>query len=292
MKVLVTGGAGRVGRFVVQELVSRGHQVTAAGRTPDRTVDNAEYRVLDCLDYDALARTVAEHDSVIHLAGIPSLIKDKSRQTFEDNCQGTYNVYEACAAAGIKKISVASSINALGQWYGKELLPVRYFPIDEDHPSLLSDAYSFSKKILEEIGEYFWHKDGISSVSLRITWVVSPDPRRLDGMARMMNQGPDLEFFVRNYWTWIDARDSARAFVQGIEADYEGAHPLFINSDVNLLNLPSREIAKPHYGYVTDWREPIEQDEALVSCRRAKEILGWEPIYRLIPEHGWNIPGR
>jgi nucleoside-diphosphate-sugar epimerase len=289
MKVHVTGGAGGVGRWVVRELLARGHQVTAAGRTPGReTVEGSVYEVLDCLNYPRLRQLVSQHEAVIHLAGIPSLRPDMARETFEANCMGTFNVFEACVEAGIPRIAVASSINALGQWYGVKPLPVRYFPIDEDHPQLLSDPYSFSKKVLEDIGEYYWHRHGIHSVSLRITWVINPW-RGQEYVNTMRAYGPNVEFLVRNYWTWVDSRDSARAFVAGIEADYQGAHKLFINSDQNIVGLDSRALANHFFPEAKEWREDIQGDAALVSCRRAKEILGWEPIYRLRPEDGWNL---
>ena len=277
MKVLVTGGAGNVGRFVVRDLIARGHEVTAAGRTPDRQIEGASYATLDCTDLEAVRREVREHESVIHLAAIPYPRRGVSCKIFEINCLGTYHVYEACAEAGIRKIAVASSINALGMFFGVKPLPVRYFPIDEEHPQLCSDPYSFSKQVTEEIGEFFWHRNGISSVSIRIPYVV--DPRGQERLELMRDKDPTKAGLVRNYWTWVDARDSARAFAMGIEAPYEGAHVLFVNDRVNCMGRPSRELAAMCYPEVTDWREPIEGTESLVSCRRAKEVIGWEPAF-------------
>ena len=68
----------------------------------------------------------------------------------------------------------ASSINALGLYYGVRTTDPLYFPVDEQHPHLSSDAYSFSKWIVEAIGEYFWRREGISSVALRLPGVVPP----------------------------------------------------------------------------------------------------------------------
>jgi len=274
----VTGGAGSVGRPVVEELVQRGHEVTAAGRTPGRVLEGAEYITLDCTDYEGVLRAVGDHDTVVHLAAIPSPRRGMSHEIFESNVLATHYVFDACVQAGIKKIAVASSINALGQQYGIRPLPVRYFPIDEDHPQLCTDAYSFSKKIAEEMADYFWLREGISSVSLRLTHVVAPGSR----LWRYLHErGADVEadHQVLNYWTWVDARDSARAFAMGIEEPYEGAHALFINDDVNCVGVPSRELADRFYPEVTDWREPVEGTDTLVSVRRAKEVMGWEPIY-------------
>lgn len=280
MNVLVTGGAGVVGKFVVDELLRRGHCVTVAGRRAGVEIEGARYAVLDCTNYDDVVRVVGEHESVVHLAGIPQPHKGTSAQIFDNNCRGTYNVYEACAEVGIKKLSVSSSYNALGSFYGVKELPIRYFPIDEDHPQLCSDPYSFSKQVVEDIGEYFWHKNGISSISVRIPWVVPCD----EGQERLKwrRRDPGEFFLIRNLWIWIDARDSANIFCDGIEKPYEGFHVLFANDKVNNIGVPSRELAARFYPQVTEWREDISGYDALVSCRRAKEVLGWQPIFNTV----------
>ena len=49
------------------------------------------------------------------------------------------------------------------------------FPIDEDHPTYTTDPYSFSKQVIEDIGAYFWRREGISSVFLRFPAVYDMD---------------------------------------------------------------------------------------------------------------------
>jgi hypothetical protein len=65
----------------------------------------------------------------------------------------------------------ASSINAIGcAWSVDEIYP-QYFPLDENHPRFTTDSYSLSKQMVEDIAEYFFHRDGISGTSLRFPWV-------------------------------------------------------------------------------------------------------------------------
>lgn len=277
MKVLVTGATGRVGRWVVRLLLEKGYEVTGCGRKPEAELSGAHYVALDVTDADAVAALVAQHERVIHLAAIASPGWAPETKLFEINVAGTYNVYAACAAAGINRVAVASSINALGQFYGCKPLPVRYFPIDEDHPQLLSDEYSLSKHMTEELASYFWHKAGVSSVCLRIPGVLEPIEEHAARVRRSRERGP--EAWARNYWCAIDARDSARAFVAGIEAEYEGPHRLFVNDDRNIVGLPSRELAAKVYPEVSEWRAPVSDDESLVSCERARRVLGWTPAF-------------
>jgi len=277
MNVLVTGGAGSVGRFVVDELRTRGHEVTVAGRREGLQITGARYVSLDCTDYAAVLEQMDKHDSVVHLAAIPQPDKAASQKIFDINCRGTYNVYQACADAGIKKLVISSSVNALGFFYGNKPLPIQYFPVDEEHPTLCSDPYSFSKKINEETGQYYWEKDGISSIAIRIPWV-RPCPPGQDRL-KVQRDEVDTFFRIRNLWIWIDARDSARAFADALEKPYEGFHVLHVNDNVNTAGIPSRELAARFYPEVTQWKQPVEGMEALISCRKAKELLGWEPIF-------------
>jgi len=276
---MVTGAAGGVGRWVVRELACRGHEVVGCGRRPDVEIEGAAYMVLDCCDFSALRQAVSRFEAVVHLAAIPYPNTTISTQLFAINCQGTFNVYEACVAAGIHRLAVASSINALGQKFGVKPLPVQYFPIDEAHPQLCTDPYSFSKQITEEIGEYYWQRHNFSSVSIRLPWVADPVRHRKIILGRH-SEDPRSPRLSSDYWTWLDARDSALAFALGIEASYEGFHALFTVDSSNFMRRPSRELAGLVYPEVTDWREPISGDEALISSRRARELLGWEPKYR------------
>ncbi len=268
-----------MGRWVVLELARRGHEVVACGRRPDVAVEGAEYEVLDCNDFESLVKAIERFEAVVHLAAIPSPGKIPDQDLFRINCQGAFNVYQACVAAGVRKLVTASSINALGQRFGVKPVPVRYFPIDEDHPPLCSDSYSFSKKVTEEIGEFFWHAHGLSSVAIRIPWVADPIRHR-QWIATRHAEDPRLPGLARDFWTWLDARDSALVFAQAIEASVEGFHAVFAVDPANSMRRPSRELAALVYPEVADWREPVEGDEALISSRRARDLLGWEAVYR------------
>jgi len=274
MKVLVTGGLGRLGQFVVRELLSRGHDVVTADIV-EGNIDGAKSMMCDCTDFHSIRKAVEQMDAVIHLAAIPTPKQGASSSIFNINCLGTYYVYEACAQAGIRKISTASSINALGGIFGIKELPVKYFPIDEDHPQLCSDPYSFSKQVTEDIASFFWHKNNISSVSIRFSGIHMPDANN----SARKHKNPDSPYVIKGYWTWVDARDAARILALGIEVPYEGAHVLHCNDSQNSVGLPSRELAKKYYSHVTEWRKDIKDSEALVSCDRAKALLGWEPIH-------------
>ena len=178
MTILLTGGTGDVGRATVARLVQSGHRVRVIGRRSydeldherlgDGFFDRAEYVQCDVNDYDALRDQVRGMEGIVHLAAIRQPMASPSQEVFRVNCSGTYNVFQAAAEEGICKISCASSINALGFNFGLVPFEIQYFPIDEQHPTYTTDAYSFSKQVIEEIAGYFWRREGISSVNLRL----------------------------------------------------------------------------------------------------------------------------
>ena len=171
MRILLTGGTGNVGKAAVARLVAHGHDVRVIGRRSGFEIPGAEYAVCDVTDYPSLRKNVAGCEAIVHLAALPSPGSGTSEEVFRVNAAGTYNLFQAAAEEGIKRVVQASSINALGLFYGVKPASPQYFPMDEDHPSVTTDAYSFSKTVVEEIGRYYWRREGISSVALRLPGV-------------------------------------------------------------------------------------------------------------------------
>ena len=135
MKILVTGGLGSVGRPLVTLLVDHGHSVKVIGRRPeaevaDELIPGTAYAPCDINDFSAIRQQVRGMDTIIHLAAIPAPMMASGDEIFRINCAGTFNVYEAAAQEGIKRVVSASSINALGFFYGVKTFPLQYLPID------------------------------------------------------------------------------------------------------------------------------------------------------------------
>jgi nucleoside-diphosphate-sugar epimerase len=172
MKVLITGGSGRVGKAVVERLVRGGHDVLVVGRKADVETPGARYASCDVTHYDDVRRHMAGRDAVVHLAAVPSPTQQSGPEVMRVNVQGTFHVYEAAAREGVRRVVQASSINAFGLTYAvRDLDHLRYFPIDEEHPTGTTDPYAFSKELVERIGEYYWRRDGVSGTALRLPWV-------------------------------------------------------------------------------------------------------------------------
>lgn len=173
MKVLVTGGIGAVGKAVVERLRHDGWAVRVIDRQPEAEMAGVDYQVCDITNYAALREQVRGCQAVVHLAAIPNPIAVAGPALFPINVTGTYNVFEAAADEGIRRLVQASSINAFGCFWGNREMEVDYFPIDEAHRTYTTDAYSFSKELVEDIGAYYWRREGISSLAMRFPGVWS-----------------------------------------------------------------------------------------------------------------------
>ena len=173
MRVLITGGAGHVGKPICEQFVLNGWDVHVIDAAPDPQIEGLSYAQCDIRDFAAVARQVEGCDAIVHLAAIPSTMTHPDATLFSINVAGAYNVFEAAERAGIKRIAQASSINAFGGYWGCDDRQYDYFPLDEAHPLHTTDAYSFSKQMVEEIAAYYQRRSGINSVSFRFPAVFS-----------------------------------------------------------------------------------------------------------------------
>lgn len=168
VKVFITGAAGIVGTPVTKQLRALGHEVLA---TDIVAAMNRDIQACDIMNLEALMEHMGGCDAVVHLAAFPTPALAASSETFQLNVTGTFNVYAAAEALGITRVVQASSVNAWGCFWGNQEHEPRYLPIDEAHPKFTTDAYSFSKQLVEDIATYYWRRSGIQSVSLRFPGV-------------------------------------------------------------------------------------------------------------------------
>lgn len=167
MRVLITGGAGHIGKATAARLIERNWDVRIIGLDGEAHVAGAEFVTCDILNYDELRKHMHGCEAVIHLAAIRSPQLAPASKLFDVNVTGTFNVFEAAAKEGIRRVVQASSINALGAVWGLTDMQIQYLPVDEAHPTFTTDPYSFSKELIENIGSYYWRREGISSVAMR-----------------------------------------------------------------------------------------------------------------------------
>lgn len=124
MKVLVVGGSGFLGSYVVDELIARGHRVTVFDRLPpDHAPPGTAYIAGDVLDPGAVDRAVAGAEIVYHFAGQPDIGRSLSDPvgTIQLNVLGTTHVLDACRRFGVRRMLFASTLYIFsdsGAFYG------------------------------------------------------------------------------------------------------------------------------------------------------------------------------
>jgi nucleoside-diphosphate-sugar epimerase len=167
MRVLITGGAGFIGKATARYLIECGYEVHSVDLAAETDLAHVSYAVCNVTDYTQVFDQMRGCAAVVHMAALRSPFHAPGHEVYHINTLGTFNVFEAAAQHGIKRVVQASSINAIGCfWSLGDFIP-QYLPVDEDHPTYTNDPYSFSKQQAEEIGAYFWRRDRISSAALR-----------------------------------------------------------------------------------------------------------------------------
>ncbi len=116
--VLVTGGAGLLGKELIAQLLHEGRQVRAIyNRTQltDLTNSNLQQFQCDVLDVIGLAEAMQGVEQVYHCAAVISFNPRRKQHMFKINIEGTANVVNAALDAGVKKMVHVSSVAALGR---------------------------------------------------------------------------------------------------------------------------------------------------------------------------------
>src|SRR4029077_6387747 len=179
MKILVTGGAGKVGQWGVGELSKSdsgkpGHDVVVFDRVPGPESPGVKYLIGDVQDLAQVFEAVVGCDAVIHLAAMKNPNVATTKLTFEINVVGTFNVHHAAFRFGVKRVVSTSSIAILGWSYSERDFAPDYLPIDENHPIKPQDVHGLAKEIGEDIARSYTRK-GLETIVIRPSGVVTPD---------------------------------------------------------------------------------------------------------------------
>jgi dTDP-L-rhamnose 4-epimerase len=212
MRVLLTGGAGFIGRHVLRKLVERGHDVRVldslredvhAAGSSDR-LDGAELIVADIRDREAIKRALDGREAVLHLAAKVGLGVDVGDlpDYASSNDVGTAELIAGMARAGIGRLTLASSMVVYGEGIGQcpehgavrpaprvesELKAGHFEPpcpvcgrplqvglVDEDAPFDPRNAYATSKVAQEYYAANWARTTGGSVAALRYHNVYGP----------------------------------------------------------------------------------------------------------------------
>jgi len=293
MRVVVTGGSGRLGQYVVRELFTHAHQVSSLDSVKPRECPVPTYTV-DLSKFHLLADHFKNADAVIHLARIrfpysetgfdaatqkwrfADLAGDAER--FNQNLAMTNNVLTAAEAAGIKKIICGSSLAVYGFYYpSTDLLP-DYLPVDETHSLRPQDPYGLTKLVGEHLCDALSQRSGMAVTSLRFSGIYTQShrPMLLERKKNPLARGTGA------LWSYIDARDAARACRVALEAKLSGHQIFNIAAAHSLVDIPIRELAERYLPEIRDLRLGLDGTCSGYSVTKAKNVLGFEAKLSLV----------
>ena len=170
MRILVTGGAGFIGKYLVKSLTEKGNIVTIFDNFSNSSKESVSHivdigaKVIegDITKYDEILNAVKDQDIVIHLAAkisVQESIRNPS-ETFQVNVNGTKNVLAACEKNCVKKLIVASSAAV----YGESLDDAKLTEESKTNPI---SPYGQSKVKMEQVIKNFVSENNLNCIILR-----------------------------------------------------------------------------------------------------------------------------
>jgi nucleoside-diphosphate-sugar epimerase len=278
MRIVVTGGSGKAGRWVVRDLRERGHDVLNVDLAHDGSSHGLCIRT-DLTDLGQVHDVVAGADAVVHLAAIPAPELRPAGETFRTNALSTYNVFAAATDRGVGRVVWASSETVLGLPFAPATPPA-FAPIDETIVPRPESSYALSKLVGETMAEQFARRSGIPFVGLRISNIMEPDD-----YAAFPGYQADPRLRMWNLWGYVDVRDVAGAVRAALGAGTSGAEVCIVAAGDTVMQRQSADLMAEVFPDVP-LRRKLGGRETLLAVGRAAEVLDWRPV------HSWLDPAR
>jgi UDP-glucose 4-epimerase len=301
-RILVIGGAGFIGSFIVKELLQeKVAEVVVYDNFSRGTADNLaaslrdpRCRVFplggDIRDTDILDAAMKGADYVFHLAAMWLLhCKDFPRAAFHVNVEGTFNVLEACVRHRVKKLIYSSSASVYG-----DAIEV---PMTEEHPFRNRNFYGATKIAGEAMCTAYNDRYGLPVVGLRYMNVFGPGQDQqaaYTGVIPIMlnkieaNETPVINGDGSQAYDFIDVEDVARCNVLAAKSAVDlGFYNVGTEVQTTIRELCNLILRLKHSRLDVVYK-PYSEDDArqfvknrIGSRRKAEEELGFRYRYSL-----------
>ena len=290
MIILVTGGAGFIGRWVVKNLLDEGHKVTVVDNLSNGQESNIEEFFVnkdfefvngDIRNADLIDDFISKASLCIHLAAQINVQEslDFPERAYENNVLGTYNLLESCRKFMVKMVVVGTCMV-----YDTS----SETPINENHRITPASPYAGSKIAAEEMALSYYHGFGLPIVIVRPFNTYGPYQKQNTegGVASIFInrflEGKKLQIYGDGKQTrdLLYVEDCANFIVRSsFEENVVGE---VINAgtgkDVSINNL-AEMICKDEsrIEYIPHHHPQAEIQRLVCDYTKAKNILGWEP---------------
>ena len=283
-RVLVTGGSGRLGTYVIDALREDFETRVLDLTEPRQDVET----IIGSIDnQDLVSKAMQGIDAVIHLANLDAGVRAPEHEFIRINVGATWNVLQAAEQVGVKRFVYASSYNVTG--FSKKF-PPQYLPVDVHHPTNPTHAYGISKALVEEMCRAFSRRTEMSLVCLRPPLILRDDAVynliKVTAEAEGTSPPPDVidpgwqtRKVLSDSRAYVTSRDAARCFRAAIDADIDRFEIFNVMAPDTYSALPTLDVLKREYDAEPDIRD-IEQFKpgsrsTIYEIDRTREILGW-----------------
>ena len=237
--VLVTGGTGFIGAYIIQELITKGYSVKALHRRNNfpfyiskETLSKVEWIQGDILDVETLENAMENVDAIIHSAAIVSFDKKLREQMYRINVEGTANVVNLALEKNIKRLIHISSVAAIGR-------TAKGQTVDEEKKwvtSSLNTHYAISKQ-KSEMEVWRAMAEGLSAVIVNPSTVLGFGNWNSSSTAIFKNIYHGFSWYSEGENGFVDVKDVAEVAVALIDAEITGQR-FILNGD----NWPFRKL--------------------------------------------------
>ena len=215
--ILVTGGAGLVGKELIVQLLAQGKSVRAIyNKTLIKDINDQKLQQVQCdiLDVIGLEEVMQDIDEVYHCAGFISYVPKDASKLYKVNVEGTANVVNAALHAGIKKMVHVSSIAALGEATGPGGM------IDEHMEwtgSSNKNNYGRSK-YLGELEVWRGIAEGLNAVIINPSLILGPGNWNEGSTEIFKSVYKELPWYTEAVKGFVDVRDVAKSMIMLMES--------------------------------------------------------------------------
>jgi len=254
-RILVTGGTGFVGAYIIKELVRKGFRVRAIHRTnnlpffiPASILEQVEWVQGNVLDIISLQDAMEGVDGVIHAAAKVSFVKSERQSMYSTNIHGTANMVNTSLELGIRKFIYISSVAAIGRSKNGELVN------EGDQWAEFKPATHYAaSKYHAEMEVWRAMAEGLDAVIINPSTVLGFGDWNMTSCAIFKSVYNEFPWYTNGINGFVDVEDIARSSVLLLESDISSERFL-VSSDNwsfhRLFNAIADGFSKKH-----PWRE-------------------------------------